>query len=438
MKKQIKRIIDLRHLFIPILMIIFLAMNDHIVSAEKQKDNPYLIKVNRSYNTITIYEKGDTEEYDVPVKAMICSVGVNGMQTKKGTFTTKGKYRWKNLMGDVWGQYSTRIVGGILFHSVYYYGNSNPATLATNQFNKLGSAASHGCIRLSVGDAKWIYDNCPVGTTVTIYDNKKSPGPLGKPEAIRIPASVRWDPTDPNEKNPYKDKKPIINGVKDLSIPWGKELNLLKGISAKSSLGNDITSKIDVNGEVDVFQPGDYKVTYQVTDSLGRTKKKTITITVKENEEPPRFEGIEDRVVGKDTIIDEEYALTGVKVYCSNVRISIKNVKVTITNVSNNEYKLTYSVSIGKKVTGTKTATIYIDDQAPVFTGVSDRKLEPGQIPDGAFALKDVTVTDNYTTMDVSDINVKMKQNPDGSYLVTYEAVDKVGNSAIVTVIFSY
>ncbi|HAH78565.1 MAG TPA: L,D-transpeptidase, partial [Ruminococcaceae bacterium] len=34
--------------------------------------------------------------------------------------------------------------------------------------DKLGEPASHGCIRLPVEDAKWIYDNIPEGTKVVI------------------------------------------------------------------------------------------------------------------------------------------------------------------------------------------------------------------------------------------------------------------------------
>ena len=45
--------------------------------------------------------------------------------------------------------------------------------------------------------AKWIYDNCPLNTKVTIYDSS-NPGPLGKPATIKIPAGQNWDPTDPN------------------------------------------------------------------------------------------------------------------------------------------------------------------------------------------------------------------------------------------------
>lgn len=431
MKKHSKRIMKLQYLAILFtLTIIFFFISNEKVFAAVQQKKPYLIKVNRVYNTITIYEIGETGEYDVPVKAMVCSVGLKGMQTKKGTFKTKEKYRWKVLKGDVWGQYSTRIVGGILFHSVYYYKSSNPATLATWQYNRLGSAASHGCIRLTVEDAKWIYDNCPTGTTVTIYDDAKKPGPLGKPSAIKLPSYVRWDPTDPSEKNPYRAKKPAIIGAKDITVTWGNEINLLKGVTAKSSVGLDITSKMKIDGTVDVSQPGEYDITYAVTDALGRSIKKTIKVTVNDIEEEPIFEGIEDSVVGADTIIDEEYVLTGVKVFCSKTRISIKKVKVTINKVSDTEYHISYYVKVGRDSSTTEEAVIKIDKEAPVFTGISDRKLEPGQIPDGTFALKDVTVSDNFTEMDVSDINVKINPNTDGTYTITYEALDKVGNIA--------
>ena len=33
---------------------------------------------------------------------------------------------------------------------------------------KLGQPASHGCVRLTVADAKWFYDQVPDGTPVTI------------------------------------------------------------------------------------------------------------------------------------------------------------------------------------------------------------------------------------------------------------------------------
>ena len=114
--------------------------------------------------------------------------------------------RWQALMGPSWGQYGTHVngagQGGIFVHSVACsYANSY--NLPVSAYNKLGSPASHGCIRTCVGDAKWVYYNSS-GSTIYIFDgtynsNESFKGPLGR-KAI-VPA--RWknggyyDPTDP-------------------------------------------------------------------------------------------------------------------------------------------------------------------------------------------------------------------------------------------------
>jgi hypothetical protein len=440
MNKIIKRFINLRSIVICLgLTAALFLMSTQEVSAEEQQKMPYLIKVNRVYNTITIYEKDASGKYNNPIKAMLCSVGEKGTETIRGTFQTKEKYRWKLLMGDVWGQYSTRIVGGILFHSVYYYENGNPASLATREYNKLGSAASHGCIRLTVGDAKWIYDNCAVGTTVVIYDDKVNPGPLGKPETIKIPTTVRWDPTDPNKNNPFNNKLPQITGTKNVKIAWGSEVDLLKGVKAKSSVGLDITAKLSTKGTIDSYTPGDYKIGYSVTDELGRTKLKYVTVTVEGCTQAPVFQGISDKVVGKEAVIDEQYALTGVEAYCSNILLDKSKIEVTIDKVSEEEYYITYKVSLGKKATTTENAKIFVDKQAPIITGVADRQLEMlelGEVPDIHDALTGIFVSDNFTEMDLSDIIVTIGENSEGSYLITYEATDELGNTAIEQAIF--
>ena len=142
-------------------------------------------------------------EYTVPYKAMICSTGLYNA-TPRGTFHLSTKYLWRELYGKVYGQYATRITGGVLFHSVPYYKKSKSA-LCTEKYNKLGQQASMGCVRLTVEDAKWIADNCPSGTTVEIYEDD-DPGPLGKPEAAHIDTdspNKGWDPTDPDVENPW-------------------------------------------------------------------------------------------------------------------------------------------------------------------------------------------------------------------------------------------
>ena len=161
----------------------------------------YHIMVNCAQNTVTVYERDEGGAYTIPVRAMLCSTG---QKTPLGEYYTSEKYEWRPLFGNVYGQYATRIVGHILFHSVPYTQIRKDA-LEYEEYNKLGTSASMGCIRLAVEDAKWIYDYCASGTRVTIYEDA-DPGPLGKPEPLLIDVdnpNRGWDPTDPDPSNPW-------------------------------------------------------------------------------------------------------------------------------------------------------------------------------------------------------------------------------------------
>lgn len=168
----------------------------------KQSTSPYFIKVNYGANVVTIYTKDESGNYTVPYKAMVCSCGK--YTPKSGTYKTSDKYSWRLLVHDVYGQYATRIVKKILFHSVPYSTNQKDALLY-EEYDKLGTTASEGCIRLTIKDCKWIYDNCPPGTMVEFYSDS-NPGPLGKPTAQKISSFEEcrnWDPTDPASENPW-------------------------------------------------------------------------------------------------------------------------------------------------------------------------------------------------------------------------------------------
>lgn len=149
--------------------------------------------VNKTLNYVLISRDGE------PYRAFICSVGDT---TPTGTFHTTDKYTWRALFGDVWGQYATRIVNNILFHSVPYL-TANPDALETDEYNKLGSTASAGCVRMTVAGCKWIFDNCPRGMEVVIT-SESIPCPIGIEGAVKIPLDCTWDPTDPNPRNPWK------------------------------------------------------------------------------------------------------------------------------------------------------------------------------------------------------------------------------------------
>ena len=155
-------------------------------------NHTYEIYVNKTKNMVTVY----TTEGSVyiPVKRFICSQG--GSNTPEGIFYSPAKYRWQELMGPSWGQWCTRINGGVLFHSVFYNKYQNNQALSVNAYNKLGTTCSHGCVRLTAGDAKWIYDNCPVRTKIVVYSSGGYE-PFSKPTAYKLPSWHTWDPTDP-------------------------------------------------------------------------------------------------------------------------------------------------------------------------------------------------------------------------------------------------
>ena len=182
---------------------------------------PYLIVVNRSASTATVYTANAEGKYMVPYMAMVVSCGKDNQNnaTPTGQFNTYNDKNnpndgnngdgWKSLNDGVYGQYATRIKGSILFHSVPYL-SKNKADLEYEEYNNLGAPASAGCVRMAVVDVKWIRDNCPLGTPVIIYDDAENPGPMGKPGTINMEidneALRGWDPTDPDANNPWPEQ----------------------------------------------------------------------------------------------------------------------------------------------------------------------------------------------------------------------------------------
>lgn len=132
---------------------------------------PYKLIIDVSDQRVYVYQWTGTS-YGEHIGTMKCSTGTKSDPTPLGTYQAAGPaggrwYYFKDF--DCYAQYATRIIGGILFHSVIY-GRADESTLQRSSVRNLGRRASHGCIRLSVDNAKWIYQNCPVGTTVVIRD----------------------------------------------------------------------------------------------------------------------------------------------------------------------------------------------------------------------------------------------------------------------------
>ena len=138
-EKHMKKIIT------ALIAVIMLITSVFTVYAQDDDMDKYRIDVNCEQNIVIVYRKNNDNSYE-PYKAFVCSVGTD---TPHGTFQISEKYEWRNLFGNVWGQYATRITGHILFHSVPYF-TPDKDNLEYEEYNKLGTVASMGCIRLTV------------------------------------------------------------------------------------------------------------------------------------------------------------------------------------------------------------------------------------------------------------------------------------------------
>lgn len=126
----------------------------------------YLILVNTKTCRVGVFVKDDGKW--VGKYYWQCAPGKSSTPTIKGTFTVGVKGYYFDS-GNCRCFYYTQISGNYLFHSVLYSQRStNPAKAGVID-GTLGKPASHGCVRMKIDNAKWIYDNIPKGTKVVTY-----------------------------------------------------------------------------------------------------------------------------------------------------------------------------------------------------------------------------------------------------------------------------
>lgn len=207
----------------------------NLKKSSSSNTNRLSIEVNRAASAVTIYlYNEETKKYDIPVKTCAVSVGsdtwtnagTSGLNedssyTPLGNYSicTNGisvKYTLKEMHEPdgsiVHARWASHIVGNVYFHAIAV-GAKSHYSLPSSTYNRLGSPASAGCIRMTVADAKWIYDYASTGTPVKISKgNSSKPGPLGKAAVIKTTGGINYDPTDPavpdsRKKADYKAKR---------------------------------------------------------------------------------------------------------------------------------------------------------------------------------------------------------------------------------------
>ena len=123
----------------------------------------YAILVDCSQHLVSVYQ--GYQNHWTRIQRYSCGDGAARTPTKKGVFTVGIKERYFGSSSyRCW--YATQFSGNYLFHSVLYYPASTPSRVKDG---RLGRGVSHGCVRLALNNAKWIYDNIPRNTRVVVY-----------------------------------------------------------------------------------------------------------------------------------------------------------------------------------------------------------------------------------------------------------------------------
>lgn len=124
----------------------------------------YAIAVDKTTKQVGVFT-GQKGSYSL-VKQFPCATGAMRSPTPNGVYNmgARGLYFNTGTRGRCW--YYTQIRGNYLFHSQIYDRQNRPVNIIDGA---MGAAVSHGCIRLYLNDAKWLYDNMPSGTTIVIY-----------------------------------------------------------------------------------------------------------------------------------------------------------------------------------------------------------------------------------------------------------------------------
>ena len=136
----------------------------HGVANNQDSPTNYIVIVDRAAHRVGVF-KGSKYNW-ADAKYYKCCVGKPSTPTISGTYYIKsrGKYFDTGTKGRCW--YFTQVNGNYLFHSVIYDRQPSPKKIIDNSMD---AAVSHGCVRLDLENAKWIYDNIPNNTKVIIY-----------------------------------------------------------------------------------------------------------------------------------------------------------------------------------------------------------------------------------------------------------------------------
>lgn len=199
----------------------------------------YYILLDLNNQIMTVYEKDGGEEYTKIVRQMLCSTGKTAIDealklidpenkdnvpkpTARGIYKTGGHELFGKFpeFSGTYARYWTQIVANNFMHSIMF-SKQNVNSLQSSPYRNIGRNVSHGCVRMYVEDAQWMYYNIPPGTTINVSDKEKRNSALKKTlkkkmsfsEYNKYQKTITDQPMPPNlTATVIVDKAKLLNG----------------------------------------------------------------------------------------------------------------------------------------------------------------------------------------------------------------------------------
>lgn len=241
-----------------VVMIIMMLPSAAFARDELKNTDPerYYILLDLNNQIVFVYEKDENGEYTRLVRCFLCTSGRTkldpedpedqGTPTPKGIWKAGARERFGKFasFGNEYARYWTQIVGGNYFHSIMFR-DRTVDTLKSGAFGNLGNNVSHGCVRLYVEDAKWLYYYACPGTTINVSSSEPSKGELKRALKTKIPFK---EYNELQKKFYDEEEKPNYSAwvvYDDAPMRTGNGSN------------DGIRAKLPVGTEVEVLQEGD-------------------------------------------------------------------------------------------------------------------------------------------------------------------------------------
>ncbi len=289
-------------LFLVLLLSVFIASPNAYALDEVKNTDPdkYYVLLDVKSQIVTVYEQDENGEYTRIVRRMVCTSGQLeddpidpedlATPTPRGVWKVGARERFGKFasFSNEYARYWTQVVDGIFFHSIMFR-DRDPETLKSFAYRDLGQALSHGCIRLYVEDAKWIYYHIPPGTTVNVSYSEDTDKEL----ANSLKHDMDFDDYEAFQMNifdvePLPDRTAYVM-VDDAPLRTGNGSN------------DEIIKRVAEGTEIIVLQEGDPWIKAEIDGREGYMKRAYISYTEGVLEADP-----EGPIVGSTVYLYEE------------------------------------------------------------------------------------------------------------------------------------